>query len=291
MCDISDYDPEAGIDGPAAIKLVSRKRASGMSADVQWREIWNILFPDDDDQMIQPYYFTPVIEHFKLSAQYLASFDYFQSSLRNKVSNPATLETLATKFQQCFIEAVESCAAVARSMPYTNRSNKRNEPTRTQSAQPPMPRKPRAMASSRPDSGVVMDDGSEESSSVLGSSGLSSHRDSVQTVQSLAPRRGSSLAPTAIREVLPAPAPPVIDGAFSGPLSSLPLGITPGGVDSAAAVQAWNNRVPFGPDDVGLGMPGQWMPPQHEFTAMDESLFYATDFGTMDSGFAGYSGR
>lgn len=174
-------------------------------------------------------------------------------------------------------------------MPYANRSNKRNEPARTQSAQPPMPRKPRAMAS-RPDSGVVLDDGSEESSSVLGSSGLSGHRDSVQTVRSLAPRRGSSLAPTALREVLPAPAPPIIDGAFAGPLSSLPLGITPAGVDSATAVQAWNNGVPFGPDDVGLGMPGQWMPPQPEFTAMDESLFYATDFSTMESSF-GYSGR
>ncbi len=55
MCDISDHDPESGIDGPTSIKLVSRKRASGTSAEVQWREIWNILFPDDDDGMIQPY--------------------------------------------------------------------------------------------------------------------------------------------------------------------------------------------------------------------------------------------
>ena len=59
MCDISDHDPESGIDGPTAVKLVSRKRASGTSAEVQWREIWNILFPDDDDQMIQPYRKTP----------------------------------------------------------------------------------------------------------------------------------------------------------------------------------------------------------------------------------------
>ena len=59
MCDISDHDPESGIDGPTAIKLVSRKRASGTSAAVQWREVWNILFPDDDDGMIQSYRGSP----------------------------------------------------------------------------------------------------------------------------------------------------------------------------------------------------------------------------------------
>ena len=55
MCDISDHDPESGIDGPTSNKLLSRKRASGASPIVQWREIWNILFPDDEDNSIHPY--------------------------------------------------------------------------------------------------------------------------------------------------------------------------------------------------------------------------------------------
>lgn len=55
MCEISDYDPESGIDGPTATKLLSRKRASGSSPEVQWREIWSILFPDDDDHRVQSY--------------------------------------------------------------------------------------------------------------------------------------------------------------------------------------------------------------------------------------------
>lgn len=55
MCEISDSDPENGIDGPTSTKLLSRKRTSGSSADVQWREIWNILFPDDDDNLIRDY--------------------------------------------------------------------------------------------------------------------------------------------------------------------------------------------------------------------------------------------
>lgn len=55
MCDISDHDPESGIDGPTSNKLLSRKRASGASPNIQWREIWNILFPDDDDRQITAY--------------------------------------------------------------------------------------------------------------------------------------------------------------------------------------------------------------------------------------------
>ncbi|KAJ6439779.1 zinc finger domain-containing protein [Purpureocillium lavendulum] len=294
MCDISDHDPESGIDGPTSIKLVSRKRASGTSADVQWREIWNILFPDDDDGMIRPYHFTPVIEHFELSAQYLTSFEFLQTSLRNKISNPATLETLATKFHQCFIEAVEGCATAARSMPYTNRSNKRNEPNR----QSTVSRKPRAI-SSRPDSGVIMDDGSEESGSVLGSSGLG-HRDSVRTVRSLAPRRGSNLAPKGLREVLPAPTPPAVTTS-STPYPALPLEATTSGIDPAAVVQAWNNGVTFDHEDPTFSMPEQWMMPpasvagtmnpQADFATMDESFLYQTDFGTMGHGFTGFNGR
>lgn len=55
MCDISEHNPESGIDGPTSNKLLSRKRASGASPYVQWREIWNILFPDDEDSAIQPF--------------------------------------------------------------------------------------------------------------------------------------------------------------------------------------------------------------------------------------------
>ncbi|KAF4504488.1 hypothetical protein G6O67_007936 [Ophiocordyceps sinensis] len=295
MCDISDHDPEAGIDGPTAIKLVSRKRASGTSADVQWREIWNILFPDDEDQMVQPFFFTPVIEHFELSAHYLASFEFLQSSLRSKMSNPTTLETLATKFHQCFIEAIEGCAAVARTMPYTNRSNKKNEPARVQSTHGPNPRKPRAVAP-RPDSGVVLDDGSEESGSVLGLPARG-HRDSIRTVKDLAPRPGGYPASCSVgpREFMPAPS--IIDGPLVGPLSSLPLGVTPGGVDAAATVRAWNNGVTYHEEHVAFSMPpGQWaaaggLTPHAEFAAMDDSLLYQTDFSTMGDGFSGFHDR
>ena len=55
MCDIADADAESGIDPQTATKLLSRKRASGTSPEVQWKEIWNIVFPDDDDSDVRPY--------------------------------------------------------------------------------------------------------------------------------------------------------------------------------------------------------------------------------------------
>lgn len=55
MCDITDHDPESGVDGATATKLLSRKRAGGSSTELQWREIWSILFPDDADELVQPH--------------------------------------------------------------------------------------------------------------------------------------------------------------------------------------------------------------------------------------------
>jgi hypothetical protein len=280
MCDISDVDPESGIDGPTSNKLLSRKRASGSSANVQWREIWNILFPDDDDYLVRDYHFTPVIEHFELSNSYLSSFAFLKADLGDKMSNPATLETLATKFHQCFVETVERCINEAQTMPYANRSNKRNEQLAAAAATTttasvaattagtiapfPLPRKTKDVAP-RPDSGVVMDDGSEESGSVLGAGnsavfgGRLSQRESMRTVRGGGGRRGSSLAPMAGSTALamgrnsfipPSRAPSAIyDGT---PLSTIPAtsmgpSLEQNGAMAPTDVQAWTHGVPFPP--------------------------------------------
>lgn len=241
MCDILDHDPESGVDGTTSIKLLSRKRASGASLEAQWKEIWNILFPDDEDHQIHPYNFTPVIEHFELSNYYMSSFEVLHSSLRDKISNPATLETLTSKFQQCFMEAVERCIGAAQSMPYTNRSNKRNEPPRVQSFQSLIPRKGREILP-RPDSGVVMmDECSEESGSIKNS--VYGPRDSVRTiVKDGGQRRGSNLVPEpSTTEPTPA-AMGMLDQSFSGHMSFMaPLAVADP-MDSMA-VQSWNNGV------------------------------------------------
>ncbi|KAJ3499380.1 hypothetical protein NLG97_g363 [Lecanicillium saksenae] len=165
MCDLADHDPESGIDGPTSNKLLSRKRASGTSPAVQWREIWNLLFPDDDDSLIRTFNFTPVIEHFELAAQFYASFDQLRLSLQDKTSNQATLDAISTKFHQCFSEAVEQCLTTAQGLPYVNRSNKKGEICRS-AAQPVRGSQPTSSNQPRPDSGIVLDDGSEESGSV-----------------------------------------------------------------------------------------------------------------------------
>ena len=277
MCDISDVDPESGIDGPTSNKLLSRKRASGSSADVQWREIWNILFPDDDDYLVRDYHFTPVIEHFELSNSYLSSFAFLKADLRDKMSNPATLETLATKFHQCFVETVERCINEAQTMPYANRSNKRNEQLAAAAATTasttatnagaiapfPLPRKTKEVAP-RPDSGVVMDDGSEESGSVLGGGsgvfgGRLSQRESMRTVRGGGGRRGSSLAPMASSTAVamgrgsfipPSRAPSAIyDGTPlpTIPASSMGPSLDQNGAIAPTDVQAWTHGVPFPP--------------------------------------------
>lgn len=314
MCDISDHDPESGIDGPTSNKLLSRKRASGTSPEVQWKEIWNILFPDDDDGVVRPYRkysdvgppptftklttcllleFTPVIEHFELSNHFLASFNSLQSDLRDKISNPATLETLATKFHQCFVETVERCIADSQTMPYTNRSNKKNEPARVQSTQSLVPRKGRAVVP-RPDSGVVMDDGSEESGSIIGP-GLT-HKDSVRTVRGGA-RRGSNQVPETVREVLPTQAPPgAFDDALIRQLSGTPMAIGTGPMDpSAMSVQAWNNSVIYPPADATMSLGDHFtasgeLTPQTDFAQWNDS-FYQANFGSLSDEFVGFHGR
>ncbi|KAK2594286.1 hypothetical protein QQS21_007992 [Conoideocrella luteorostrata] len=302
MCDISDHDPEAGIDGPTSNKLLSRKRVSGASAEVQWKEIWNILFPDDDDQIIRPFPpqdFTPVIEHFELSAHYLEAFNYLQSSLVDKISNPATLETLATKFHQCFIETVERCNLSAQSMPYTNRSNKRIEPAaRIQSTQSLISRKPRPVAS-RPDSGVVIDDTSEESGSIIGASSLG-HRDSVRTVTSYVPRRGSHLVPKNNAHSFPIPLSTNADlnQNHIAPLPHFNLGQSALGEmpdTTAAAVEAWTNGLSFDQHS-GAFMSEQWMAdtnmtPQAQFAGLDDSLIlYNTEFSGMEEAYPNIHG-
>ncbi|KIE01678.1 zinc finger domain-containing protein, partial [Metarhizium majus ARSEF 297] len=296
MCDISDHDPEAGIDGPTSNKLLSRKRVSGASPEVQWKEIWNILFPDDDDNLVRSYHFTPVIEHFELSAHYLEAFNYLQSSLRDKISNPATLETLATKFHQCFIETVERCVLTSQSMPYTNRSNKRNEPSRIQGTQILTSRKSRGTAS-RPDSGVVIDDTSEESGSIVGSSSLG-HRDSVRTVRSYAGRRGSNIAPKGNPDMFPTPVTTTagLNQSPPAPLPNFTFGASTNNMAhaTAASVEEWANGLSFNQNDGTFTMADHWMAdtnmtPQAEF-GLDESLLYQASFCTIDDTFTNLHG-
>lgn len=182
MCDLADHDPESGIDGPTCNKLLSRKRASGTSPFVQWKEVWNLLFPDDDDHTIQTFNFTPVIEHFELAAQFHASLNRMRASLQDDIPLPTALDGACARLHRCFAETVEQCLGAAQGLPYVNRSNKKAEllsRTTTQQQQQPPP--PAARDASqrlpshlepRPDSGVALDDGSEASGSVTSSGGV-----------------------------------------------------------------------------------------------------------------------
>lgn len=175
-------------------------------------------------------------------------------------------------------------------MKYTNRSNKRNDSVRAaQTTHTIVPRKGRDILP-RPDSGVVMDDGSEESGSILGS-GLG-HRSSVRTVRGGA-RRGSSQVPETVREIQPAAAitPSTFDDALKRQPSMTPVGVSTGPMDPAA-VQAWNNSVLYSQvGDMGLQnqfiQPGMTTQPGY----MDWGSLYPGSFDDMGHGFTGFNGQ
>jgi hypothetical protein len=312
MCDIAEHNPESGIDGPTSNKLLSRKRASGASPYVQWREIWNILFPDDDDSAIQPYGefipcclncyyalltvfqdFTPVIEHFEISANFERSFKFLQGTLRDMMENPATLETLAAKFHQCFIETVGQCILNAQNMPYTNRSNKRAEPNRLRNSTVMAKR-----GSSRPDSGIIIDDGSEESGSIVNTA---LRHNSVRTVRSAQRDSSRTVGP---RELLPSS-----QNMFTGLDETLLAQLSKGDGDSNAmgyvgtasmdpvSVQAWNNAVlsqQMTPHSMDHPQPGPYSTMADMGGSNDmvysEDTFYQM-FGAMPAGFPGFVGQ
>ncbi|KAM0351796.1 hypothetical protein ACHAPU_002308 [Fusarium lateritium] len=282
MCDIADADAESGIDPQTATKLLSRKRASGTSPEVQWKEIWNIVFPDDDDGEVRPYEYTPVIEHFEVAAKYQEAFEQLKLSLLDKISNPATLETLSTKFYQCFVETIDHCINNAQSMPYTNRSNKKNDIIRSQAPQSTVQPKGRGIMP-RPDSGVVMDDGSDESGSVMGT-GLG-HRDSMRTVRSVAGR--GSQVPETVREIIP---PTSMGTGFEDLIQQPMIGMSNGQIGSAD-VQAWNNGVLYPHMVTDQLIPTGGMTPQTEYVSWGQIYPGFDALGNAQGGFTGFNGQ
>ncbi|KAH6692208.1 hypothetical protein F5X68DRAFT_200452 [Plectosphaerella plurivora] len=172
MCEIADHDPESGIDGAAATKLLSRKRASGTSPEVQWGEIWHLLFPDDEEQDVQPWDFCPVIEHFEITDRFIAGLAELEDSLRNKGLSEPVLETIGNLYRNRLIQVVEQCVGDARARPYSNRSNRRSGDAPASSG-PPKAGLLFGRAAPRPDSGVDLDEGSSEGDAVSSAAGAS----------------------------------------------------------------------------------------------------------------------
>lgn len=221
------------------------------------------------------------------------------------MSNPATLETLATKFHQCFVEAMERCIADAQTMPYANRSNKRNEQlAAAAAASAAQPRGKIKDALPRPDSGVVMtDDGSDESGSVLG--GPLAQRESIGTVRA-APHRASNLSSSSLsaaREIAPAhtsSSSVMFDASSSSSLALAPASTTAMSGSLAPSnqhVDAWSQGVMFPghqqgvPDGFVVRPQDLSLPPQqHQLDDWGQS-FYDAGSGTrsnMGNDFTGY---
>lgn len=208
------------------------------------------------------------------------------------MSNPATLETLATKFHQCFVEAVDRCIADVQSMPYANRSNKRSEQlaaaasasTSAAALSAAQQRKDsKDVVISRPDSGVAFtDDGSDESGSVMGVPGGGPVAPSQAVKTIIGPHHpGNNLqSSTRMRDIAPAAVAPASSASFSLPSFPMPLSQgssapTPVTVSSGSVaptdVQAWSQSVMF-PGTGGSGSGSQGMIPQGNFGIHPQDL-------------------
>lgn len=126
-----------------------------------------------------------------------------EDSLRNKGMTQQALETIGNIYRNQFIQVIEQCITNAQMMPYSNRSNRKNEPSPSRFLAP----RHLTRTVPRPDSGVDVDEGSEDSQSVtvfpggvFDGQGLLGHSDSVKTV-----RRVSSTSSESRSSVPPRP--------------------------------------------------------------------------------------
>jgi hypothetical protein len=93
-----------------------------------------------------------------LQEQFLSGLKTFQDTLLNKGLNERTLETLESLYRDRFIQVIEQCVSASQAMPYANRSNRKSDPiSRRYSAA-----KDQLRITPRPDSGVDVDEGSED---------------------------------------------------------------------------------------------------------------------------------
>lgn len=209
------------------------------------------------------------------------------------MENPATLETLAAKFHQCFIETVGQCILNAQNMPYTNRSNKRAEPNRFRNSATMAKR-----GSSRPDSGIIIDDASEESGSIVNTA---LRHNSVRTVRSAQRDSTRTVGP---RELLPSS-----QSVFTGLDETLLEQLSKSEGDNTAigyattasmdpvSVQAWNNAVlsqQMTPHSMDQPQPGPYSTMADMGGSSDmmysEDAFYQM-FGAIPAGFPGFVGQ
>lgn len=209
------------------------------------------------------------------------------------MENPATLDTLAAKFHQCFIETVGQCILNAQNMPYTNRSNKRAEPNRLRNSTLTAKR-----GSSRPDSGIIIDDGSEESESITNTA---LRHNSVRTVRSAQRDSHRTVGP---RDILPSSSQGMFNGLDETLLAQLAKGGHDGemgGYETASmdpvSVQAWNNAVlsqQMNSQQMSSLQPGPYstmadMSGTNDMTYTDDTFQYM--FGEMPAQFQGFVGH
>lgn len=238
--------------------------------------------------------FCPVVEHFELQSQFFATLASLQEKLRNKGLNERTVDTIDSIYRNGFINVIECCVSNTQSMPYANRSNKKND---TISRAIPKP-DPRNQANR--DSGVVIDDISDDGSGTQSSLGRLNwehepnegdlyHSDSVRTARRMSVSQTPMQQPSPF--TVPSQATPQLleqqfpAGGTSGGFSTLQiLGLNIGSMFAPEQIpEAWSNGYQSSVFPNGVGISQDQFPRQegmlNDYPGWDLDLSQGGDLG------------
>ncbi|KAK4174471.1 hypothetical protein QBC36DRAFT_333599 [Triangularia setosa] len=124
-CSYRRSDPEDGINSETAARIRFRGRDCGPSDEEQWKHLWQLAFPEDPHNKIEPFHFVPVLEHHELEPTFLQKLEYLKPVVQSFVPDDDQFEGLCSIIKALFESAVNELTHIGLKMDYVNRQGSR----------------------------------------------------------------------------------------------------------------------------------------------------------------------
>ncbi|KAK0736580.1 hypothetical protein B0T21DRAFT_401993 [Apiosordaria backusii] len=124
-CHYKRADPEDGINSETAARIRFRGRDCGPSDEEQWKHLWQLAFPEDQHEDIEPFNFVPVLEHHELEPAFLQKLEYLKPVVQSFVPDDEQFEGLCSIIKALFESAVNDLTHIGLRMDYVNRQGSR----------------------------------------------------------------------------------------------------------------------------------------------------------------------
>ncbi|KAK4664638.1 uncharacterized protein QC763_512530 [Podospora pseudopauciseta] len=124
-CNYKRSDPEDGINSETASRIRFRGRDCGPSDEDQWKHLWQLAFPEDPDNKIEPFHFVPVLEHHELEPAFVQKLEYLKPVVQSYVPDEEQFESLCVIIKSLFESAVHDLTHIGLKMDYVNRQGSR----------------------------------------------------------------------------------------------------------------------------------------------------------------------